>query len=1410
MEPQDTFSQLRQITEVGLRRVAKKTREKIKAMDKNTPNLWLRRVRWSDHLDGKDPPKLLASIQSVNGAEEVTLQGICESFERVANAAQETAVPSIVPQSALFEINRKEQGKKARKPFDSQMEPSTFQTYKGVWKQILCYLYRTQDWADEDRPAYRLTHEQGETLDALVTAVTELRELAGQRTEESPASQEEEKQQERVDRLCLQLCTRLLDHELLHTEYDSVILSAMAAMGIKEGGGWVSAEDYTPKYSAFIKIARMLVIRLAYVQREEMIEMKLQRLEERRVRLEAAGQVPAETREAEEKRVRDQTEGMFDIVRRKVQRYMTLVSDQSKPTPIDWIFESRSYGFKIRYTTAAEGVIDWNGDQIAYQDRKFTVNQIRDMIYGAVEEARRELMGLMMVDVDSDGDIDEKQVPPIDWDHLEDDHSEERVGWSFLEDIRNPWKVDGKWWLMRRVCEEEALRKAWLKEGLRDGSSPYQHPTVREYQKRLERFLELLLLIMHTLGGQPPRATEILGMRYCNSSNGGFRNILIHRGLVCFVAAYHKNYRSSEQVKIIHRYLPRAVGELLVWYLWLVLPFWQQVQVTIQEADEISPFVWADHVVEKEDKKDQGDEGVEVEPGEDRPPDMSEDEGYESSREFNFTTMHRSRKWVSERLRRIIQEYSVQWLGEELNISAWRHIAIGISNRFLRGDFRDDSITDIDLDGFDDDEDNPWDLQAGHGTHVAGMIYARLLHQDRMSTMSRQEKFRQVSRRWHRFLGFDSPAEGERKRKWEEFEEEGRELQYQRFKRLSQVNTRRKLQALMGEEARFRGNQEPAIQAIMEGESPVIQVTPTGGGKSLSFMLPAYCVPGGVTVVIAPLVSLKDDLQRRCEELQIDSTIWESQRPNRVASVVFVSPESAVSKTFSTFVNRLKGTFQLDRVVVDECHTVLDSGPRFRPKLQKLGRTLVKMCTQLVFLTATLPPRDEEEFCKAMRIPYRPGEPLPGLFRARTARKNIRYEVRESGSESEDEVVRQTVEQKLAQYSSGKIIVYCREITRGTQLSEILNCPFYHRNVDSQQGKAQRMKDWMDGAHRVMVATNALGLGVDIPDIRVVIHAGAPRKIRDYAQESGRAGRDRFPSESIIVCSSRQGGQPPHRRGWTDVRAIDMPDFIARDGCRRVIMDRIMDGRDDRQKCEEEEEKCDVCEEDERFRQGPFDDSGIGAEGSPESISSAQEGEDHLRARFERQERQRGWQHRQLVVEEQTAGVEVGEFRRYLEYWVGRCPWCYWNGVITHTHTVDACRRNDGAIIHEISSEIRAEIQDKRLFESFSCCVWCGVPQAICERWQARAEGGLWEEVEGGQCQYIGVLVPAVVAMLIGGEEGDEEVFRWMKDEGVEMGDRNAVGAWLGRRVEWGRIEATRLCQVFHYLAGLHATRVDY
>ncbi|KAM7210419.1 P-loop containing nucleoside triphosphate hydrolase protein, partial [Rhypophila decipiens] len=125
--------------------------------------------------------------------------------------------------------------------------------------------------------------------------------------------------------------------------------------------------------------------------------------------------------------------------------------------------------------------------------------------------------------------------------------------------------------------------------------------------------------------------------------------------------------------------------------------------------------------------------------------------------------------------------------------------------------------------------------------------------------------------------------------------------------------------------------------AIVRGESRIVQVAGTGEGKSLSFMLPAFCSPDGVTVVVVPLVALREDLHRRCQERGIDSHIWAGRGTNRAASVIFITPEWAVTKGFQTFVNRLHGRGQLDRVVIDECHTVLDSERGFRPQLGESG-----------------------------------------------------------------------------------------------------------------------------------------------------------------------------------------------------------------------------------------------------------------------------------------------------------------------------------------------------------------------------------------------------------------------------------------------------------------------------------------
>ncbi|KAG7405148.1 ATP-dependent DNA helicase Q5 [Fusarium oxysporum f. sp. rapae] len=426
---------------------------------------------------------------------------------------------------------------------------------------------------------------------------------------------------------------------------------------------------------------------------------------------------------------------------------------------------------------------------------------------------------------------------------------------------------------------------------------------------------------------------------------------------MCIVTLYHKGFRLTGQAKVIHRYLPRAIGELLVWYLWLVLPFWQQVQGIVKDAVIRSPFVWPDEVVRKAEdsiveerearraasERQDNNSGMHNE-DDDNGGSGGRDDDIENPDDIGFQSWVQERKWTSDRVRRIIQRHSRRLLGVVLSISSWRQIAIAIARRYLHDAFKESTLDGDDED--DDLDDNPVDLQAGHGTHVAGMIYARELQQGLFSTASMRDKFRAVSRQWHRLFEFQDSEEGgvmaAIRRKRAPYDTEQEHNQMQRFRRLQQVDIAGQLRQIMGPSAAFRGQQEAVIRAIIRGESPIIQIAGTGKGKSMSFLLPAYCANdnGGTTIVIIPLISLRDDLHRRCEKSEIRTYIWNSREGHQMAPIVFVTPESAVTKGFSDFINRLQAQSALDRVVVDECHTILDSTHRFRPQMIELGQVL--------------------------------------------------------------------------------------------------------------------------------------------------------------------------------------------------------------------------------------------------------------------------------------------------------------------------------------------------------------------------------------------------------------------------------------------------------------------------------------
>jgi len=218
-----------------------------------------------------------------------------------------------------------------------------------------------------------------------------------------------------------------------------------------------------------------------------------------------------------------------------------------------------------------------------------------------------------------------------------------------------------------------------------------------------------------------------------------------------------------------------------------------------------------------------------------------------------------------------------------------------------------------------------------------------------------------------------------------------------------------------------------------------------------------------------------------------------------------------MSDGFRTFINRLRVTQILNRIVIDECHVVLNEQHNFRRQMQQL-EDLMNVEVQMVLLTATLSLSKEKELWSRMSFE----ETKVTLFRVRTVRKNVKYQVvkvKGDGQEEEEEFIVQMVQRVMRDYAEGKIVVYCNSVRKVKELTKALNCEGYYHHAKQ---KDEKLKRFQDDEERVIVTTSALELGIDIFDIRAIIHTDEPRSLMNYAQKSERAGRDELSSQTIV------------------------------------------------------------------------------------------------------------------------------------------------------------------------------------------------------------------------------------------------------------------------------------------------------
>jgi hypothetical protein len=801
---------------------------------------------------------------------------------------------------------------------------------------------------------------------------------------------------------------------------------------------------------------------------------------------------------------------------------------QLAETPFGHILQWRLYLFRVGKAAIAKHQARWSldGQTVEYRGVELQILHVSDLILSEYQQAHTLLYDELLFEA-------RDLVPMESW-RLKDDLDLEDFGGSWLSHPANSEFLEGaELALFRRIQSSAQLRAMFLTTAA-DGSTTLCPNAMAIYESHAQEFLKRILILCHIPPGPPLREPELLSITWRNTARQ--RHMFIWEKLVMLYTQYHKGQQQSGAYKDNIRFLPKAIGVLLLQYVTYVLPLRQLFLRQQKPGALISPYLWA--------KLD-------------------------------------GSVWPDGTISACLTKACTRAKVPRLHTSNWRQFAASISKEKFSAKER----ANFDLeDNLGEDIEDELDLialaeQSNHSYHTFNHGYAGTTTLTMNTLLHRNYR---ASESWRTFFRFDHKLQGKRPRGASEtlslrMLDTSKRGQLRRKGAYSEADLLAVAQRLYNDPLlQFRvPGQRNGILAIM-GPQPaeqVVLVIGTGSGKTLGVMIGTAMSEATTTILILPMVALRADMLRRFHAVGIRYLVW-SVDCKQTASLVIVSAEAACSQSFLEYAHVLVSKQKLDRIVLDECHLTITASD-YRPCMAQLGWYVRQVRTQTVWLTATLPPAMQEEFIEHNKLVQ------PRIIRESTNRPNIKYMVRlETGTGTLIERAASLVQefwprQEIFDHARDKIIIYCRSREEVYELATILQCPSYTSESGTEEERGIIISQWIaNSGQPAIIATSALGIGFDYAHVRWVIHVDAPGKATSFSQESGRAGRDGKPASSIVLLWSRW---KPELEGHLSPDQEAMQLFLGQQYCSRGVLSQFLDAPPDWRWCMPGDEPCQVC-----------------------------------------------------------------------------------------------------------------------------------------------------------------------------------------------------------------------------------------